>query len=202
MLATMALTILMAGGSPMGCHPWAYSATLVSPPAATGGRLPVIRDAADFQLIDAAEKPVSLRQFRGKAALVSFIFTTCSGACPATTHRLAKIHEALAKTPLADRVQLISISLDPERDTPAKLRDYMRLYDIEGRGWSFLTGPPPEVRRVLDAWHMWARPAANGQLDHPSRVFLVDPEGRVREIYNLDFLRVPWVVEDIEEVLR
>ncbi len=196
--------VLVAARVPTGCHPGAYTPSW----QARGGgrraapRLPVIRPAPDFTLLDAAEKPITLRQFRGKAVLVAFIFTTCNGSCPATTHRLAKIHEALAKTPLAGRVQFVSISLDPERDTPAKLRDYMRLYDIDGRGWSFLTGPPKDVRRTLADWDMWAKPAADGQLDHPSRVFLVDPQGRVREIYNLEFLRVPWIVEDLDEVLR
>ena len=49
---------------------------------------------------------------------------------------------------------------------------------------------------------MWAQPAANGQLDHPSRIFLVDAQGRVREIYNLSFLKAAWVVEDIELLLQ
>jgi protein SCO1/2 len=48
---------------------------------------------------------------------------------------------------------------------------------------------------------MWARPAANGQLDHPSRIFLVDGKGNVREIYNLSFLKSPWVCEDVELLL-
>ena len=169
---------------------------------AAGSRLPVIRTAPDFTLQTAAEKPITLRQFHGKAVLVGFIFTTCSGSCPATTHRMAKIHDALADSPLADKVQFISITLDPERDTPAKLREYMQLYDVSSPRWSFATGPVDEVRRVIADWDMWAKPAANGQLDHPSRVFLVDPQGRVREIYNLEFLRVPWVMEDFAEVLK
>ena len=49
---------------------------------------------------------------------------------------------------------------------------------------------------------MWVRPAANGQLDHPSRIFLVDPRGRIREIYNLNFLKPAWVVEDVELLLQ
>jgi protein SCO1/2 len=49
---------------------------------------------------------------------------------------------------------------------------------------------------------MWARPAANGQLDHPSRIFLIDTHRRVREIYNLSFLKPAWVIEDIELLLR
>ena len=96
----------------------------------------------------------------------------------------------------------MSITLDPARDTPEVLRGYMRLYDVDKKTWSFLTGPPADVNKVVAAWGMWAKPAANGQLDHPSRVFLVDRRGQIREIYNLDFLRVPWVIEDVELLLK
>ncbi len=169
----------------------------------SASRLAVIRSAPDFRLIDAHEKPITLRQFRGKAVLVAFFFTTCNGACPATTHRLAKIQEELAKHPgLSERAQILSVTLDPERDTPEKLRGYARLYEADERNWAFVTGPAEDIRKTLDAWGIWAKPAANGQLDHPSRVYLVDPEGRIREIYNLEFLRAPWVVEDVQLVLR
>jgi protein SCO1 len=178
----------------------ALLATLSIPPDPS--RLAVIRTAPDFELIDTNEKPITLRQFRGKAVLVAYFFTTCSGACPATTARLTKIQEALAKEPtLKDRVQLLSITLDPKRDTPEKLRGYMRLYDVESRTWSFITGREADIRRTLDAWGIWAKPAADGQLNHPSRVYLVDPQGRIREIYNLEFLRAPWVVEDVQLLL-
>ena len=171
----------------------------VDPP---DSRLAVIRSAPDFKLIDAHEKPITLRQCRGKAVLVAFFFTTCNGTCPATTARLAKIQEAIAKhAELKDRVQLLSITLDPERDTPEKLRGYARLYDVDERNWSFVTGAKLDIRRTLDAWNIWAKPAANGQLDHPSRVYLVDPKGSIREIYDLEFLRVPWVIDDIRLVV-
>ena len=173
---------------------------LAGPPAES--RLPVIQPAPDFALAGADGRPVALKQLRGKAVLVGFIFTTCSGSCPATTHRMAKVQEAIARqADLKDRVQLVSITLDPESDTPEVLRGYMRLYDVDASNWSFVTGPVDDVRKTVAAWGMWARPAANGQLDHPSRVFLVDPRGRVREIYNLDFLRVPWVLDDLRLVL-
>lgn len=172
---------------------------VAEPPAP---RLAVIRSAPDFQLVDADEKPITLRQFRGQAVLVGFFFTTCNGTCPATTARLAKVQETLAThAALKDRVRIVSISIDPTRDTPEKLRGYMRLYDVDGRNWSFVTGPTGAIGRTLDAWGMWAKPAVNRQLDHPSRVYLVDPEGRIREIYNLEFLRVPWVIEDIQSIL-
>src|SRR5262249_39836058 len=98
--------------------------------------------------------------------------------------------------------QLLSITLDPARDTPEVLRGYMRLYDVDASNWTFLTGPPDVVARVIAAWDMWVKPAANGQLDHPSRVFLVDKEGRIREIYNLNFLKPAWVAEDVQVLLR
>jgi protein SCO1/2 len=172
-------------------------------PASPANRLPVIRPAPDFALTDSDGRQVTLKQFRGKAVLVSFIFTTCNGSCPATTHRLAKVQEELARHPdLKDKVQLVSITLDPDRDTPTRLRDYMHLYEIDPENWCFLTGPKDVVHRTLADWGMWARPAPNGQLDHPSRVFLIDPQGRVREIYNLDFLRTAWAVEDVRLLLK
>jgi cytochrome oxidase Cu insertion factor (SCO1/SenC/PrrC family) len=97
---------------------------------------------------------------------------------------------------------LISITLDPKRDTPEVLRNYMRLYDADANGWTFLTGDEERVAKVVDAWGMWARPAPNAQLDHPSRVFLVDSQSRVREIYDLSFLKAEWVLEDIRTLLE
>src|SRR5262245_55863179 len=128
----------------------------------SAARLAVIRPAPDFKLIDLNGQPVTLKQFHGKAVLAAFFFTTCNGTCPATTARLAKVQEELARhSALKDRVQLLSISIDPERDTPEKLRGYMRLYDVDPRNWTFITGAVGDVRRTLEAWGMWAKPAAN-----------------------------------------
>lgn len=171
--------------------------------ATPSSRLAVIRPAPDFALTTQHEQTLRLSDLKGKVVLVGFIFTTCNGTCPATTHRMAQVQEALVKHGLTkgDRVRLVSISLDPTRDTPEVLRRYMQLYDADPASWTFLTGDRERVEKVLVAWGMWARPLPGGQLDHPSRVFLVDARGRVREIYNLDYLRPAWVVEDIELLL-
>ncbi len=170
---------------------------------ADASRLAVIRNAPDFTLSTQEGKELRFAGLRGKVVLVGFIFTTCNGSCPATTHRMGQVQQALnAKGMLKDdSIRLLSITLDPARDTPEVLRNYMRLYDANARTWSFLTGPADTVNKVIAGWGMWAKPAANGQLDHPSRVFLVDKRGRVREIYNLDFLKADWVVEDIRLLL-
>jgi protein SCO1/2 len=165
-------------------------------------RLPAIQPAGDFALTDQDGKLLALKDLKGKVLLVSFVFTTCTGSCPATTQRMLLVQEGLQKKDLFKKgVRLVSISLDPVRDTPAVLRDYMKLNNIDGKTWHFLTGAFAEVKKVHAGWGMWAKPAANGQLDHPSRIFLVDRAGQVREIYNLDFMRPRWVVEDIEFLL-
>ena len=167
-------------------------------------RLAVIRNAPDFTLTDQTGEQVSSADLEGKVWLVSFVFTTCNGTCPATTHRMEQIQESLKEKGIlkGGKVRLVSITLDPGRDTPEVLRGYMKAYDADPASWSFLTGKADNVDKVIADWGMWAKPAANGQLDHPSRIFLVDRKGRVREIYHLGFLKAKWVLEDMELLLH
>jgi protein SCO1/2 len=167
-------------------------------------RLAVIKTAPDFTLTTQDGSKLSSSDLKGNVLLVSFIFTTCNGTCPATTHRMSQIQEELKNRNLLkdSRVRLLSISLDPARDTPEVLSGYMKLYDADPACWTFLTGPPDQVAGVVKSWGMWAKPAANGQLDHPSRIFLLDSQYRIREIYNLNFLKPKWVVQDMELLLK
>ena len=169
-----------------------------------GSRLAVIGKTPEFSLTTQDDKRFSSHDLDGKVLLVSFIFTTCNGSCPATTHRMGQIQQALKERGLLQegKVHLLSFSLDPARDTTEVLRGYMRRYDADPTSWTFLTGAPAEVSRTLEAWGMWARPAANGQLDHPSRIFLVDGRRQIREIYNLDFLKAGWVADDVQLLLK
>ena len=171
---------------------------------APGSRLAVIQEAADLELTTHTGSSLRSADVKGKVLLVSFIFTTCNGSCPATTHRMAQVQEKLKSRGLGKKgeIHLLSLSLDPVRDTPEVLRNYMKLYDVDSAHWTFLTGSPERVRKTIAAWGMWAKPAPNGQLDHPSRIFLVDRKGRVREIYNLNFMKPDWVMEDIELLLK
>jgi protein SCO1/2 len=172
--------------------------------AAVASRLAVIGKAPEFELITQDGVPFRSTELSGKVVLVSFVFTTCNGTCPATTHRMCQIQDALKQRGLLKdhRVRLLSITLDPARDTPEVLRGYMRLYDADAASWTFLTGTKEVVNKVVKDWRMWAKPAANGQLDHPSRIYLVDSRGRIREIYNLGFMKTDWVAEDIAILLK
>jgi protein SCO1/2 len=163
-------------------------------------RLAVIGQAPAFTLTTQDGRTLDQSSLKGKVFLVSFIFTTCNGTCPATTHRMSQVQQELKARGL--HAQLLSITLDPARDSPAVLKGYMRLYDVDATNWTFLTGPTDKVMKTVAAWGMWAKPAANGQLDHPSRIFLVDGKGRIREIYNLTFMKPVWVAEDVALLLE
>ena len=179
--------------------------TLLPPPGPpAGSRLAVIREAPDFALTDQDGKPVRRSDLQGKVLLVSFVFTTCSGSCPGTSARMATAALQMEKQGLFKngRVRLVSITLDPKRDTPGVLRRYRDVYEVDGAAWDFLTGKPDEVEKVWKAWGMWARALPGGSIDHPSRVFLVDARGRIREVYNLEYFKPEWVVEDVRGLLK
>lgn len=158
--------------------------------------------AADFKLVDTNGHEIALESFRGKAVLVSFVYTTCTGTCPMTTLALTRVRDKLEKAGIwGEGVEFVSITLDPDRDDVEALKRYAEMYKIDTSRWHFLSGDPAEVKKSLADWGMWVKRDRTGVLDHPSRVFLVDPRGRIREIYNLEFLKPAWVVDDVRTVL-
>ncbi len=153
-------------------------------------------------LIDSAGKPFDLASLKGKVVLLSFVYTTCNGVCPATTSSLARIQKRLEQAKLwGTSVEFVSITLDPKNDTPEILNRYAQLFGADLIRWHFLTGSTSQVDSVIDAWGMWAKIGPSGVLDHPSRIFLLDPRGRQREIYNLEFLKADSVLQDVRGLL-
>jgi protein SCO1 len=153
-------------------------------------------------LHDHDDRPFRLESLRGKAVLVSFVFTTCNGTCPTTTRTLVRAQNRLKSAGLWGRqVEFVSISLDPARDSPDVLRQYAKTFGADLASWHFLTGPSARVDRVIASWGIWTKRNSSGVLDHSSRVFLLDASGREREIYNLDFLTPESVLEDVRTVL-
>lgn len=85
---------------------------------------------------------------RGRTVLVNFMFTGCSDACPLMTHQMVKTMEALGPD-FGERIRFVSITVDPLGDSPAQLRAFAEKFDVPKAGWSFLTGQPADVQRVL-----------------------------------------------------
>jgi protein SCO1/2 len=157
-----------------------------------------IRSAPRTVLIDATGKPFDLATLRGKVVIVSFIYTTCNGVCPLTTQALRRVQNSLQAAKLwGSSVEFVSITLDPQRDTPEVLSRYARLLGADESAWHFMTGPPARVESVIADWGMWAKSNPAGTIDHPSRIFLLDRRGHEREIYNLEFLTAESVLQDV-----
>ncbi len=192
----------MTRGSRPGLLSAAPSGLNTDIPFVPSSPLADIGPAPEVKLTDAEGKAFDLSQRKGKVVLVSFVYTTCNGTCPLTSAAMAQCRESLEKAGLwGTKVEFVSISLDPAHDTPEVLKAYAKIYDARPDSWHFLTGPADRVDRVVASWGMWARKNALGVLDHPSRVFLVDPKGRQREIYSLEFLTPETVLADVRDVL-
>jgi cytochrome oxidase Cu insertion factor (SCO1/SenC/PrrC family) len=100
------------------------------------------------------------------------------------------------------RARILSVTVDPERDTAEALARYARRFGADPRVWSFLRDAPDRLRPVLAAYDEWTRRLPDGEIDHPARVHLIDQAGRVREIYALEFFDERQVFLDVRALLR
>jgi len=132
-----------------------------------------------FALVDQSGTTVRSESLRGRALVVSFVFTTCVEACPLVTAQLARVQARARTEKLDGRVRFVSITLDPVTDTPDVLRRYADAYGIDLTTWHFLTGAPDDVTRVVRAFGLNA--VARERIVHGSLVVLVDGQGRIAE---------------------
>ena len=129
-----------------------------------------------FHLEDQNGQPVSDADMKGKPFLVFFGFTHCPDICPTTLFEISQVMKALG--PDADRTGALFITVDPERDTPAVLKDYLSNFDPHLRG---LTGNRPAIDAAIKAYRVYAKkiPLENGDytMDHTAVVYLMDKDG-------------------------
>lgn len=171
-------------------------------PVSADPSLPVIRRAPDFALLDPDGRVVRLSDFRERVVLLAFIYTSCPAACPLVTQRMAVLQRRLAAAGLfPGRVNLVSVTVDPERDGAGVLARYAQRFGADPRGWRFLRDRREALEPALAAWDEWTKPLPGGEIDHPARLHLVDRAGRVREIYSLSFFDERQALSDIRALL-
>lgn len=137
-----------------------------------------VRYATDFSLTDHTGRPRSLADSRGKVVLLFFGFTHCPDVCPTTLAEAAGAMRLLGDQ--AERVQVLFITLDPERDTPALLARYVPAFDARFLG---LHGSPETIAATAKAFRVVAQKVGEGDdytIDHTAGSYLYDPQGRVR----------------------
>jgi protein SCO1/2 len=183
------------------------------PPTPGSYSLPVVKPAADGVLLDSNNKAINLRDLtRDRITVLSFIYTRCAAprACPYATGALNQLHLLSAKDKtLAKNMRLVSISFDPEYDTPHRLAAYSENVREQGSGceWRFATAKSrAELEPILAAYDQVVDKRSNpadpqGPLYHTVRVFLIDREGRIRNIYSSGTLDPRLVLADVKTLL-
>jgi len=170
--------------------------------------LPRIKPAAVMTVLDESGDPVDLKTlYAGHLTILSFMYTRCGDACPLAALRLADLQRLAAEdSALARQLQIVSLSFDPDYDTPAVMAEYggmMRLPDVAAPRWLFLTAPDSaSLAPLLAAYNQTVSRAGpdsvSGPFSHLLRAFLIDGEGSIRNIYSADFLDPRLLMNDLK----
>jgi len=154
--------------------------------------LPRLGTVPELNLIDHTGAKVTPQLFNHRISIVSFMFTSCPSVCPVLVQRVASVQRGLKA--MHTRVQFISISVDPEIDTPERLRSYAQKRSLDLTNWRFLTGESLEIRRVVVQGFKQALGERRVVEDsseaydilHGTHLVLVDHNGVIRGFYRTD----------------
>lgn len=162
--------------------------------------LPVLGALPAFSLADQDGKPFSLAAMRGSVWIADFVFTRCPGVCSTLSARMAKIQHRMRN--MDRNVQLVSFSVDPDYDTPARLSEYARRFHANPALWTFVTGPMDAVKSVVVNGFKIAMGRDDGKPDdflsifHGEHLVLVDRAGRIRGYYDATDESIDRLVHD------
>lgn len=162
-----------------------------------------------FALTDQTDHPFTDRDLAGKAWVVDFFFSRCTGVCPMLAERMRSVASWLDRDPrYGARTGLLSITVDPEGDTPARLAEYGAKNRVDPARWRLLTGPAGAIEDVIvRGFHVAVgdrKSDAAGKFDilHGSHLVLVDARGRIRGYFDADPAGVERLKKDLARVLE
>ncbi len=159
-----------------------------------------------FSLVERNGKTVTLADLKGHILIVDFIFTTCPGPCPVMTGRMKNLQDELKEKP---DVRLVSVTVDPETDTPAVLSKYADSFGADPSRWYFLTGPRSAIKSLAtDGLHLTlevntgaSAVPGQGPIVHSTRFVLVDGRGHLRGYYDsTDNRSLQQLLRDIDQL--
>ena len=190
-----------------------YSALTFPVPEAGSYLLPSLGSAADGELLDRTGAPAKLHSlYADKLIVLSFIYTSCNdvNGCPLASFVLGLVQRRLsADEELKSKVRLVSVSFDPANDSPQVMAEYAQGFRQGGVDWRFLTAASEEsLAPILDGYDQAVIRDRNtegeliGSMSHILRVFLIDSQKNIRNIYSPSFLHPDLLLADIRTVLE
>ncbi len=171
--------------------------------------VPVPGDAVpDFHLINQSGHAISMRQFRGKALLITFIYTRCplSDYCPRMSRNFASIDKSLQADPaLYRKTHLLSISFDPAYDSPAVLRSYGEAYtgnytNEKFKHWDFAAPSKGDLSKLLEYFDVGATPGTNHTITHSLSTAVIAPDGKIAQWYPTNDWSPDAVLQELKQV--
>jgi len=180
---------------------WILSSLLFATSCGAGNDLPEILVVSDFELTDHRGERFASHELTGGVTVVSFVFTSCRDVCPLITNQVANLHRRVDDP----NARFLSISVDPEVDTPARLAEYGERYGADDR-WTFLTGERAAVEGVVTRIFrvsMGERNDFAGGYDiaHTEQLLLVDSRRTLRGAYDTDRAGMERLERDLERLL-
>lgn len=160
-----------------------------------------------FELVDQHGRRLDRAALDGQVWVANAFFTRCVTICPRLTSRVRTLQERYAAGGI-EGLRLVSVSVDPEYDTPERLAQYAGLHGVDPARWSMTTGEPDAIRSLLEDGFMThvgeRRDVGDGLFDiaHSGRLFLVDRRGRLRGFYETDDAGLDALYADSLAVLR
>lgn len=152
----------------------------------------------NFSAVNQANEEVSREDLIGKAWLANFVFTQCTTVCPPMTANMAKLQKKLKEEKV--KFNIISFSVDPERDKPEILKEYGDRYEADYSTWNFLTGySEDEIKAIAKNFKTLAeKEEGTDQFIHSTKIFLINGEGKIVKGYN--GIDVPYdeIISDME----
>ncbi len=179
---------------------------LLIPAELRGLLLPEPKPLTSFELVDKDGQPFGLDQLKGRWSFVFFGYTHCPDVCPTSMGFLSEVFEQLKNHPGAlDNTQALFISVDPKRDTPAVLKEYVPFFNQDFLG---ATGTPEAIAALAE--QMWAKyiieEDSDGDgsylVDHTAAFFMVDPKGRLFAVFSAELQKDPAVVAKAFSIMK
>jgi protein SCO1/2 len=174
--------------APTGVHPHVPGGQVA--PIITG----LNTKAPDFVLLNQDGKSFDSATLRGKVVVINFIFTTCTDVCPLFTAHFAQLQRTLKNGPVGD-LYFVSITTDPEVDSPKVLKSYAHRYGADFQNWAFLTGTDAQMKQVWKGFGVRVIRKGRGLVQHTSLTTVIDREG----VRRFNYFGEKWQLKDLQQ---